>query len=183
MKYFTLAASLAFSTSALSSYEEYVADDVKPVCAKHFDQNKNRLCNLFLSCHFDKFQSGKTGQMHCPEACANFQASFPREMCKADHWNQLAADKFDIDEDNNRVCLTNPKIGTQCVAVQGFCDIGEPAAPAAPAEPAAPSGPVPMEMNELSVQVPEQLSVTTDGSGTIQIHHTDQARSVLYSNY
>ena len=125
MKYFYLAATSAASASALSSYQEYVADDVKPVCGKHYDQNRNRLCNLFLSCHFDKFQAGRTGQKWCPEACAKFDTCFPREMCKADHWIPAQADKFEIEEDNNQVCYTkNDQIGRQCVAVQGFCDIG-----------------------------------------------------------
>ena len=148
MKYFYLAATSAASASALSSYQEYVADDVKPVCGKHYDQNRNRLCNLFLSCHFDKFQAGRTGQKWCPEACAKFDTCFPREMCKADHWIPAQADKFEIEEDNNQVCYTkNDRIGRQCVAVQGFCDMGGAAQvnPDDVAERLAEAGAVPCE--------------------------------------
>ena len=128
MKYFALAAAFAVSASALNSYEEYVAEDERPVCGKHYDENKNRLCNLFLSCHFDKFQSGITGEKWCPQACANFLECFPRQMCKDDHWNQANALKWEINEDANEVCYTkNPTVGRQCVAVQGFCDMGAPA--------------------------------------------------------
>lgn len=125
MQYYTIiGATLALVSSASQprSYVDYVSDDDRPVCMKHYE--KNRLCNLFLSCFPSLWESGITGEKWCPEACDKFQNFFPRQMCKDDHWNWRNALKFDIDESSNEVCYTkNRRVGRQCINVNNFVDV------------------------------------------------------------
>ena len=104
-----------------ANYFAYVSQETTPVCQKHHE--KSRLCNLFVSCFPETFNTGKTGEKWCASTCDNFVKYFPRQMCKEHNWNQVQADKFDIDEANQQVCYTRPKQGTQCVSVESFVDI------------------------------------------------------------
>merc|ERR1712150_54684 len=61
--------------SGPTSYQEYVADEVKPVCGKQVTGGGG-MCNLFKSC-FTEFSSGVTGQRRCQAACAKMVEFFP----------------------------------------------------------------------------------------------------------
>merc|ERR1719220_646022 len=122
----------AVPTGAPGDYLGYVtrSETDKPVCKKHWDDG--RMCNLWLSCHFDQFKSGITGQKHCADACGLLNKYFPREMCDEHHWNEINAGKFDYNSDTKTVCYNkNAATGRQCVQVEHFVyfgtnDQGEP---------------------------------------------------------
>jgi len=103
------------------------------------------MCQLFKSCFFNTFKSGKVGELHCSSACQNFVNFFPSGVCTTDNPNQIDAAKWTVDRTAKTVCWQRTKKSAPaCVSVKSFSDINkdDPVVPVDTAPTNLPSVPV-----------------------------------------